>query len=75
MKTKSEIARSLIQSGNLKEAMRIVKGFSLIYSKEEMRTLQIAYECLSGKEAFYKQFGEDTTKIKQDAEGLLQKMF
>jgi len=74
METKRDIARSLIRAGNTKDAMRIVKSFDGIYSKDEMRTLQIAYECLTGKESFYQQIGEDTTKLKSDAESLLQKM-
>lgn len=72
--TKRDTARNLIRAGKTKDAMRIVKTFDGIYSNDEMRTLQIAYECLTGKETFYKQMGEDTTKLKSDAETLLQKM-
>jgi hypothetical protein len=72
--TKRDIARNLIRKGSTKEAMRIVKTFDQIYSKDEMRILQIAYECLTGKETFYKQIGEDTNKLKNEAECLLQKM-
>ncbi len=75
METKRDIARRLIRSGNTKEAMRIVKSFDGIYSKDEMRILQIAYECLTGKETFYNQIGENTSKIKSEAGILLQKMF
>lgn len=74
MITKRDKARELIKSGNTKEALRIVKSFDGIYSKDEMRTLQIAYECLAGKESFYQQLGEDVTKIKIEAENLLHKM-
>lgn len=74
METKRDTARNLIRAGNTKDAMRIVKSFDGIYSKDEMRTLQIAYECFTGKESFYKQIGEDTIKLKSDAESLLQKM-
>ena len=75
METKRDTARKLIKAGQTKEAMRIVKSFDGIYSKNEMRILQIAYECLTGKESFYKQIGEDTNKLKNEAECLLQKMF
>lgn len=74
METKRDIARNLIRNGNAKEAMRIVKTFDQIYTKDELRILQIGYECLTGKENFYQQLGEDTTKLKLDAENLLQKM-
>lgn len=75
METKRDTARNLIRAGNTKDAMRIVKSFDGIYSKDEMRTLQIAYECLTGKENFYKQIGEDTFKLKNKADELLNKMF
>mgnify|MGYP006273844821 CR=1 FL=1 len=74
MTTKRDKARELIKQGNVKDALRIVKTFDRIYTKDEMRTLQIAYECLTGKESFYQQLGEDTTTIKNKAESLLQKM-
>lgn len=74
MESKRNIARQLIRDGNTKDAMRIVKSFDGIYSKDEMRILQIAYECFTGKESFYKQIGEDTTQLKTEAEYLLQKM-
>lgn len=74
METKRDTARNLIRAGNTKDAMRIVKNFDGIYSKDEMRTLQIAYECLTGKESFYQQIGEDTNKLKNEAECLLKKM-
>jgi len=39
-----------------------------------MRILQIAYECMTGKENFYKQIGENTTSLVLEAKSLLQKM-
>ena len=74
METKRDIARKLIKDGKVKDALRIVKKFDLIYTKEELRILGIAYECLAGKESFYKQLGENTDKIKIEAESLLLKM-
>jgi hypothetical protein len=74
METKRDKARNLIRKGNVKEALRIVKGFDGIYSKEEMRTLGIAYEALTGKASFYKQLGEDTDAIIATATKLLDKM-
>jgi len=74
METKRDKARNLIKEGKVKESLRIVKVFDKIYSKDELRVLQIAYECYSSKESFYRQIGIDTDKIKVDAETLLQKM-
>ena len=74
IKTKRDIARELIRAGEVKKAIKIVKSFDLIYTKDELRTLQVAYECLTGKESFYQSIGNDTKKIQAEAEELLKKM-
>lgn len=60
METKTNKAISLLQSGCLKEALAIFSTFRMGFTKEEHRTLEIASECLSGNEAFYRQLGIDT---------------
>ena len=45
-----------------------------LFSKDELRILQVAYECLTGKESFYQSIGNDTKKIQAEAEELLKKM-
>lgn len=61
MKTKTEKAISLFKSGCLKEALAIFRTFRIGFTKEERRTLQIAYESLTGNDDFYKQLGIDTS--------------
>lgn len=39
---------------DLKGALRIFKGFDHQFAKNELRTIQIAYEVLTGKGKFYK---------------------
>lgn len=55
METKTSKAISLLQSGFLKEALAIFSTFRVGFTKEERRTLKIAYECLSGNSVFYQQ--------------------
>lgn len=55
METKTSKAISLLQSGCLKEALAIFSTFRIGFTKEERRTLKIAYECLSGNSVFYQQ--------------------
>ena len=67
MRTKTEKAINLFESGCLKEALSIFRTFRIGFTKEERRTLKIAYECLSGSEpngsvlyAGYGESGPDT---------------
>ena len=45
MKTKTNKAISLLQCGDLKAALAISSTFRIGFTKEERRTLKIAYEC------------------------------
>lgn len=53
--------------GRIKEAYAILKTFRREITKEEKRVVEIAYECLTGKESFYNQPGIDTCAIKKQA--------
>lgn len=63
MRTKTEKAISLFQSGCLKEALAIFRSFRIGFTIEERRTLQIASESLSGNASFYQQIGIDTDSM------------
>lgn len=66
MRTKTEKAINLFESGCLKEALsifRIFRTFRIGFTKEERRTLQIASESLAGNENFYQQIGIDTDSM------------
>lgn len=67
METKTNKARTLLNSGNIVEAMQIVKTFKIGVTKEERRTIQIAYETMTGNERFYRQLQLDTEQIKEKA--------
>lgn len=60
MRTKTEKAISLFQSGCLKEALAIFRSFRIGFTKEERRALLIASESLTGNGNFYQQLGIDT---------------
>ena len=74
MKTKRDKASILISKGKIKEALRILKGLDLSYNKDEIRTLSIAYECLTGKESFYKSLGINTKKNDMIAKELFKRI-
>nr|DAH25967.1 MAG TPA: hypothetical protein [Caudoviricetes sp.] len=62
METKTNKAISLLRCGDFKAALAISSTFRIGFTKEERRTLKIAYECLSGNSSFYHQLGIDTAK-------------
>lgn len=57
IQTKTQKAIQLYLSQDLKGALRIFKGFRRQFNASQLRTLQIAYEVLTGKGRFYKQLG------------------
>lgn len=71
MKTKTNKAISLLQCGDLKAALAISSTFRIGFTKEERRTLKIAYECLSGNSGFYQQIGIDTNSEIEKSKSIL----
>lgn len=63
MRTKTEKAVNLFQSGCLKEALAIFRTFRIGFTKEERRILQIASESITGNSGFYRQIGIDTDSM------------
>jgi len=57
--TKTDRAKAFFLCGDLKSCLRILKTFKVGISKTEKRSIEIAYECLSGKDNFYRQIGID----------------
>ncbi len=50
--TKTQKAIDAFKKQDLKGALRIFKGFDHQFAKNELRTIQIAYEVLTGKGSF-----------------------
>lgn len=61
-RTKVDKVKSLLAAEAFQEALTIVKTFRFGFSKEEKRSIEIAYECLIGHDHFYKSIGIDTDK-------------
>lgn len=61
-RTKVDKVKSLLAAGDFQKALTIVKTFRIGFSKEEKRSIQIAYESLSGHDHFYRSLGIDTDK-------------
>ena len=62
IKTKTAQAIEAFKNGSLKQAFRLMLRFRG-FSKEEKRAIQIAYECMAGKEAFYVSLGINPEEI------------
>jgi len=71
MKSKKEILLNFIKVKDYKKALKIAKSFFVEFNKEQQRIIQIAYECLSGKERNYLQLNIDTEYIKLSAINLM----
>ncbi len=61
-RTKTERVKSLLAAGAFQKALAIVKTFRIGFSKEEKRSIEIAYESLNGHERFYRALGIDTDR-------------
>lgn len=70
--TKTQIACSLLRSGDVKEALKMFRTFRLGWSKEEKRKVDIACECLCGNAAFYSSLGIDCGQVVDEAVALLR---
>ena len=68
---KTEKAKILLRTGELQKALSIIKTFRFGFSKEEKRSIQIAYESLSGHDHFYRSLGIDTEKLIRETRQLL----
>ena len=67
METKTSQALTHFNSGNMAGALKLFSGFRIGFTREEQRTIQIAYESHTGKEEFYKSIAVDTDIIKAQA--------
>ena len=68
MERKTEVVRSLVRSGELKQALKIAKDFRLGISKPDSDAMKLAYECMV-HERFYKQLGYNLSE--KVAEGVV----
>lgn len=73
METKTQKFKRLFKEKKYKDALRIIKSFRKGLKDDEIRTLNIAWECISGKDSFYSQLGFHPDKIKSEAYEIMLK--
>nr|DAQ43019.1 MAG TPA: hypothetical protein [Caudoviricetes sp.] len=61
-RTKVDKVKSLLAEGAFQKALAIVKTFRIGFTKDEKRSIEIAYESLLGRDKFYQSIGIDTNK-------------
>ena len=58
MTKKTDLVRKAIKEGNLKEALKLAKGFRINVTREQRDIMAKAYECIVHPD-FYRQIGVD----------------
>lgn len=75
MITKTAKAKELFSNGKVVEALKIFSTFKVGFTKEEKRTIQIAYESQTGNAGFYQSLGIDTNAMSIRAKEIIQKVY
>lgn len=71
METKTQKFKRLFQEQKYRDALRVIKSFRRSLKADEIRTLNIAWECLTGKDSFYRQLGFNIEKVKSEAYAIM----
>lgn len=74
MERKTEVVRSLVRSGELKQALKIAKDFRLGISKPDSDAMKLAYECMVHKR-FYKQLGYNLSEKVAEGVEVLKRLY
>ena len=74
MERKTEVVRSLVRSGELKQALKIAKDFRLGISKPDSDAMTLAYECMV-HERFYKQLGYNLSEKVAEGVEVLKRLY
>lgn len=74
MVKKTEQARDLVRQGRYKEALRIVKGFRLGITREQIESMTRAYECMVHPD-FYRSIGKNTQECIDGGVAVLCQIF
>ena len=68
---KREQCRNFVKSEDWKSAFKLAKGFDALFTKEELGKIDISYECLVGRESFYRMLKYDVDTILAEAKEIL----
>ena len=75
METRTSKALALFNANRLKEAFRIFKTFRGKFTPEGKRAIEIAYECMTGKEAFYSMLGINVEDMVNEAVATVKSVY
>lgn len=73
--SKTAQAVQKLKDGDLKGALSIFSTFKYDFTRDERRTIRIAYESLCGHGAFYQSLGIDASQMIVDATVLLNSKY
>lgn len=71
---KSDIVRRLVREWDYRSALRIVKGFRLGISRDDLDAMRLAYECMVNP-GFYRQLGRDPAAEVKRGIGVLVRLY
>lgn len=75
METKTSQALTFFKAKRFREAFRIFKTFRGKFSPEEKRTIEIAYECMTGKALFYSMLGINAEEMVREAVATVKSVY
>ena len=71
---KSDVVRRLVREQDYRSALRIVKGFRLGISRDDLDAMRLAYECMVNP-GFYRQLGRDPAAEIKRGIGVLVRLY
>ena len=71
---KSDVVRRLVREHEYRSALRIVKGFRLGISRDDLDAMRLAYECMVNP-GFYRQLGRDPAAEVKRGVGVLVRLY
>ena len=71
---KSDVVRRLVRERDYRAALRIVKGFRLGISRDDLDAMRLAYECMVNP-GFYRQLGRDPAAEIKRGVGVLVRLY
>lgn len=74
MNTKTQTAKSLLEAGDLKGCLKLVKDFRIGIDPKDRKALSLGYEALVHP-GFYVQIKKDPSAMVEDAKWVLSQLF
>ncbi len=71
---KTDTVRRLVREHEYRSALRIVKGFRLGISRDDLDAMRLAYECMVNP-GFYRQLGRDPAAEVKRGVGVLVRLY